>query len=139
VPNKSYDDEFDLLMSFLAESIARMSDSQIEEEFGKRPKARTKEILRAELSSLRKEKLRRARADYESVAKELMSRSYDLPASRSERRILLSSILSQRPELHSLTFTAQHRELRNLTDSDIESLLRQLAELGLLDPFVKGK
>lgn len=139
MPNdKNYDDELHFLMSFLAESVAQMSDSQINEEYGDEPESRTKEILKAELKELRKQKLREARAAYESAAGRLSWHSHDLPLSSSERRALLSGILSRRPELGPLALTAHHRELKDLTDSDVESFLKQLAELGLLDSFLEG-
>jgi hypothetical protein len=137
--NKSYDDELELLMSFLAESVAQMDDSQIKEEYGNGPKPRTKEILRAELSNLRKQKLRKARIEYESATRSLSSQSNDLPHSSSEQRAILSRILGRQPGLASLALTAQHRELRDLSDSDVESFLKQLAALGLLDSFLEGK
>jgi hypothetical protein len=138
VPKKNKnDEELHLLMSFLAESVAQMSDSQIKEEFGSGPKPRTKEILKAALKDCHKQNLREARAEYESATKGLSSRSYDLPRDQGERRALLSSILSRQPELHPLAFTAQHRELKDLPDADVESFLRQLADLGLLASFLE--
>jgi hypothetical protein len=138
VPKKNKnDEELDLLMSFLAESVAQMSDDQIKEEFGADPKPRTKEILKAALKDCHKQKLREARVEYESAAKGFSSRSYDLPSGEGERRALLSSILSRRSELRSLAFTAQHRELKDLSDADVESFLRQLADLGLLASFLE--
>jgi hypothetical protein len=135
--NNKNDEELHLLMSFLAESVVQMSDDQVKEEFGADPKPRTKEILKAALKDCHKQKLREARAEYESATKGLSSRSYDLPHGKGERRALLSSILSRRPELGSLAFTAQHRELKDLPDADVESFLRQLADLGLVDPFLE--
>jgi hypothetical protein len=126
-------------MSFLAESVAEMSDDQIKEEYAHEPKPRTKEIFKATLKDLKKEKLRAARALYESSVTTLSSRVYNLPQDSSEKRILLASVLAQKPDLRPIAFTAQHRELKDLTDADIESFLKQLAELGLLDAFLRGK
>ncbi len=131
------DEELHLLMSFLAESVAQMTDDQVKEEFGADPKPRTKEILKAALKDCDKQRLREARAEYESATKGLSSRSYNLPHDKREQRALLSSILSRQSELRSLAFTAQHRELKDLTDADVESFLRQLAELGLLASFLE--
>lgn len=131
------DEELHLLMSFLAESVTQLSDDQVKEEYGAEPKPRTKEILKAALNDCAKQKLREARTEYESAAKGLSLRSYNLPQDKLERRALLSSILSRQSDLRSLAFTAQHRELKDLTDSDVESFLRQLAELGLLASFLE--
>ena len=140
MPKKSkHDEDFHLLMSFLAESVAQMSDEQLKEEYEDEPKSQIKEVLKAALKDLRTQKLREARAEYESAAKQLSSRSYGLPGDRSERRALLSAILVRQPDLRSVALTAQHRELKDLTDSDIESFLKQLAELGLLKSFTNGK
>src|ERR1700674_2581843 len=124
-------------MSFLAESVTQLSDDQVKEECGAEPKPRTKEILKAALNDCAKQKLREARTEYESAAKGLSLRSYNLPQDKLERRALLSSILSRQSDLRSLAFTAQQRELKDLTDSDVESFLRQLAELGLLASFLE--
>jgi DNA repair photolyase len=137
--NNKHDEELNRLMSFLAESVAEMSEDQIKEEYRSEARPRTKEILQATLNDLNKQKLREARSQYESAAKELSLRRYKLPADRSGRRALLSSILAQRPDLRSVAFTAHHRELKDFTDSDVESFLKQLAELGLLPFPSKGE
>ena len=134
-----YDEELHLLMSFLAESVAQMSDDEVKEEYGDEPTPRAKEILRSALKDLRQQKLRQARARYESEAKELSSRSYSLPESKSARRELLGAFLARQSDMRSVAFTAQNRELKDLTDADIETFLKQLAELGLLDAFLKGE
>lgn len=134
-----HDEELNNLRSFLAESVAEMSDAQIKEEYGHEPNPRTKGIFKAALNDLKKEKLRAARALYESSVTILSSRAYNLPQSNSEIRTLLAAVLDQRPDLRSVALTAQHRNLKDITDGDVESLLKQLAELGLLDPFLRGK
>ena len=140
MPKKSkHEEDFHLLMSFLAESVAQMSDEQLKEEYGHEAKSRTKEVLKAALKDLRTQKLREARAEYESAAKQLSSRLYNLPSDKSERRALLSAILVRQPDLRSVALTAHHRELKDLTDSDIESFLKQLAALGLLNSLTNGE
>jgi len=127
---RNYDDELNTVMSFLAESVAQMSDSQIEEEFGTEAAPRTTQLLQSALKDFDRAKLRQARATYEAAKRGLGQRTYDLPKKANERRTLLLA-LTQRPEIRSV-LTAQAREFRNLTDSDVESFLKQLAELGLL-------
>jgi hypothetical protein len=134
-----YDEELDLLMSFLAESVAQMSDDQIKEEYRGESGSRTKEIFSEAVRDLRQQKLREARTRYEAAARDLSSRSYTLPESASARRDLLGTFLARKSDLQSVAFTAQNRELKDLTDADIETFLRQLAELGLLDAFLKGE
>jgi hypothetical protein len=132
-----HDEELDLLMSFLAESVAQMSDEQIKEEYGGESGSRTKEIFSAAVKDLRQQKLRDARARYEVAARNLSSGSYRLPDSESARRDLLGAFLSRQSDLRSVAFTVQNRELKDLTDADIETFLKQLADLGLLDAFLK--
>lgn len=58
-----------------------------------------------------------------------------LPATRAERLALLKSALTQHSQLKPLT--AQFREFKNpdeLSDAEISSMLRDLIELGYLDP-----
>jgi hypothetical protein len=130
VPKKK-NEELHVLMSFLAESVAGMSDDQIKEEFAGDPEPRAKEIFRAAIKDCKMKSLRTARAQYESASLEMSVRSYNIPQKTSEQRALLASLFSRKPDLRSMT--AQHRDLKDLTDSDVESFLKQLAELGLLD------
>ncbi|MBZ5532080.1 MAG: hypothetical protein LAO20_11670 [Acidobacteriia bacterium] len=133
MPKKKKHDSEELyeLMSFLAETVAEMSDDQIREEFAGDPEPKTKEIFRAAIKDCKMEGLRTARAQYESASMALSSRSYNIPQKKPKQRALLASIFSRKPDLRSMT--AQHRDLKDLTDSDVESFLKQLAELGLLD------
>jgi len=137
--NKKYGAELSRLMFFLADSVGEMNDAQIEEEYSKEGEPRTKEVFRNVLRGLRQKKLREARRLYDSASSELSARSYDLPRGSSEQRKLLALILSRHPDLRSLAVTAHHRDLEDLTDSDIASFLRQLAALGLLEHFRKDE
>ncbi len=128
---KQYDDELDRIMSCLAESVTQMSDEQVKQEYGHEPESSAKAILKAALKDFDQAKLREARAKYELATKDLAQRSYNLPSTAPERRSLLSAFLSQRPDMRS-AFTAQHREFEDLTDSDVESFLKQLADLGMI-------
>lgn len=131
---KNENEELDVLMSFLAESVAEMSDDQITEEFAGDPEPNTKEIFRAAIKECKMESLRTARAQYESASLEMSVRSYNIPQKKSEQRALLAAIFNRRPDLR---LTAQHRDLKDFTDADVESFLKQLAELGLLDSLLE--
>jgi hypothetical protein len=131
-----HDEEIHALMSFLAESVAELSQEELKKEYGNEPTPNIKQIMRSALKELKQKELRTSRADYESTLAGISSREYRLPKNPTERRVLLASVLSQRPDLRSVALTAQHRDLTDLTDADVESFLKQLAELGLLDPLL---
>jgi hypothetical protein len=135
--NRTEEQDLDTLMSFLAESVAQMSDDQLKEEFAGDPVPRTKEVLKAAVKDCKMERLRSARAQYDVASKELTTRTYNIPKNISEQRALLASIFGRKPELSAMAITAQHRDLKDLTDSDVESFLKQLVELGLLNTFLE--
>ena len=92
---------------------------------------KTRTILLDAVKEHRLEKLRGARSEYEEAASRLEKRKYDLPETPAERRELLETIVAARPSLRQ-PLTLQYRDLTELSDEDVESSLRQLAELGLL-------
>ena len=51
----------------------------------------------------------------------------------SLRRLLLAASLQRRPEMREAVITLQHREFDSFSDADVESALKQLDALGLLD------
>jgi hypothetical protein len=57
----------------------------------------------------------------------------DLPDGVDARRALLAGIFERHPEMTDAFLTVQHRELRELTDADVESCLAQMLELGVFD------
>jgi len=130
---KNENEELDVLMSFLAESVAEMSDDQIKEEFADDPEPKAKDIFRAAIKECKMESLRAARVQYESASLEMSIRSYNIPKKKSDQRELLAYMLNRQPDLRSMAVTAHHRDLKDFTDADVESFLKQLAELGLLD------
>jgi len=61
------------------------------------------------------------------------SNSWDhIALTPEERKRQLSGILENNPEIGAV-LTTQHREFETLSDSDVESALEDLAELGFLD------
>jgi hypothetical protein len=76
--------------------------------------------------------LRAARAQYEREHAALQARTRELPDSPAERRALLQRAFTRRPELQGL-LTAAARDLKDVPDDDVESMLRNLAALGGLD------
>lgn len=126
----------------IAGSAFEMSDEEILAEArdeGLDPEAEAAKAREILLRRVRKERLSQARRDYEEAsARILTSTSRGLPESPAEKRRLLDAFMTSRPEIRGLA-TAQFRELADLSDADVEGTLRKLAELGLLDEFMKGE
>lgn len=135
---KSDDEQLELIMDALAESVAQMSDQDVISEFGADPPPHTRDILRAAAKRHAQAKLRHAREQYELVTESLLNGPYELPKDASGRRTLLGAIIAAKPDLRQVVFTAQHRDFKDLTDADIESFLKQLDQLGVLEAFRKS-
>ena len=133
-PDK-YEEQYRLLMNALGESVLEMSNEDIEEEFGSEPAPKTLQILRATAKSFSQEKLLAARAQYEEARHAIQAHSFELPSSPAERRSLLDALLASQLAQGAGALTAQFRELSTVTDSDVESTLRQLEALGVLKTF----
>lgn len=61
----------------------------------------------------------------------MQSRDYSLPESIQNKRDLLKSVFSKNPQFQSI-LTAAARDFRDLSDEDVDLMLRQLYELGAL-------
>jgi hypothetical protein len=135
--NKQTDNErrLEAIMNSLAESIVETSDEEIIAEVaegGKGANAFASQVQQAMLRSAKtylQENLRNSRTRYEQDVAALKAKEYSLPNTPAERRRLLAMVFQLRPEF----VTAQWREFDSLTDEDIESSLRQMQELGILD------
>jgi len=134
----NYDEQLARIMNGLADSVLDLSDSELLAELqeeGVDPQVeaeRTKNVLRAASKAYRKRKLEEAQRTYEKRVAEMRAKSYELPSSPSKQRELLAAVIAVRPDLQSALFTA-HRDFRELSDADVESFLKQLKELGVLD------
>jgi hypothetical protein len=135
---RNYDEELQHLMSELAESVANASDADLLDEAreeGRDPVAqaeRIRSVLNEALKAYRQRRLSEAHAEYERRVAALRQREYRLPATADARRNLLISVLRRQPEFGAAVVTAQYRDFKDLPDSDVDSYLRQLAELGVL-------
>ena len=113
------------------------SDEEILEQAraaGKDPEetaARVRWAMSKAVGNHRKQRLVRARKRYERKREQLANVDVELPATAAGRLALLTAVL-ERPGAESMV-TVQHRQLRDLPDEDVISLLRQLAALGALD------
>ncbi|MEE8524081.1 MAG: hypothetical protein V3T72_09125 [Thermoanaerobaculia bacterium] len=132
------EEKLERIAAGIVDTIFEMSDAEILEEAraaGKDPEAtaeRVRGVLMGAVKKHRKERLTRARERYEAKRDEIEASEVDLPATAAGRLRLLTSVLREQPRLGS-TVTVQHRQLRDLPDEDVISLLRQLAALGAFD------
>lgn len=146
--NREYRKELRHLMNSLAESVAEASDEEILEEVraaGEDPSSeaeRLREILMRAVSAHKRETLREARDSYEREAARIRHGSDTLRQSIEEKRKLLASIFVARPQLQ-VAFTMQFRDdegtkAEELSEEEVDSYLRQLQDLGVLDEFQEG-
>lgn len=140
MPNeKNYDKQLRDIMYRLADSVVELSDEQIISEAKAEgidvhgEAERVRDLLRKASKTYRLSKLAAAQRAYENQISQMQVRHYDLPTSPNKRRDLLSAVLSARPDMQSALLTAQHRDFKELSDADVESFLKQLKELGVLD------
>lgn len=133
--SKSHEEQYRLVMDALAESVAEMSDPDLEQEFRADAPPQTKQILRAAAKHRAQAKLRAARASLEESRQAINERSYDLPRTPEKQRAMLDAVITWQQASGSVALTAQFRDLKSASDSDVESALRQLEALGILQQF----
>ena len=80
----------------------------------------------------RQQRLHHARQRYQESSLKIERRTRRSGGSREERRQRFFSVIEARPELKS-ALTMQHRDLNELTDTDIDSALDELEILGALE------
>lgn len=135
---RDYCGELREVMNALAEAAAEASDEELlaeAQEAGLDLEVEAESvraILRRSVDKFRKKKLEQARRDYELAASALFTKNYALPETPRERRSLLTDLLTSQPQMQGM-LTLQFRELDQLSDEDVESSLRKLAELGILE------
>lgn len=136
---RNYDDELASIMNALAESAIGMTDEEIFEEVradGLSPDveaAAIKQLFKNTAKSFRQRRLLEAQRQYEENVRAEFEQVALFPTTTEERRALLASVFSHRPEIGAALLTAQHRDFKELSDEDVESYLRQLHQLGALN------
>jgi hypothetical protein len=136
--NKRTDTEnLHALCDALSDSVVRASDEEVIEEsrlVGRDPTGearRLKALMLASVKTYQQRALRDARKAYDAGKQRSFQRS-SIPETPTERRDLFSFVLAKQPQYSEL-LTAQHRQLTDLTDEDIETYLEDLDELGILE------
>jgi len=94
--------------------------------------SRMKAAALAGVKGFQQQRLHRARQRYKESSSKLESRTRNFGGSHEERRQRFFSVVEARPELKS-ALTMQHRDLNELTDTDIDSALEELEILGALE------
>src|SRR6185312_3401490 len=133
-----YDLQLRNIVRHLSQSIIAASDEEIREDARQAGvdlqahaadmKTRFENIAKR----LRLKKLAAAKEAYEIEVEKLTKRRFDLPSSPAEQRALLELIAAQNAGAGGGTFTAKFRDFDQLSDSDVASLLEELAALGLI-------
>lgn len=136
--SRDYEKELEGIAGGIVDSIFEAADEEILEEVvaaGKDPvesAERVRGVLMDAVMKHRKERMRQAREGFERRQRERPSYDDKIPGTEEQRRLLLARAFKVRPYQQSLT-SVQFRDLDSLPDEDVISLLRQLAELGVLD------
>jgi hypothetical protein len=95
-------------------------------------KSHVQQLLRGVVKVSKQRRLEQAHAEYEaSVAAFRTAAAKKIPVLPKEQRALLTHVFQTHPQIRSVTL--QHREFSELTDSDVQSLLAQLEQLGMLE------
>ena len=138
---KTNSERLEAMFDALAESICNESDDELLEDLrqeGVDPEAeanRLKDMMLDTLKAFRQRGLVSAQEGYRRRVEQLEKKKYPIPENRQAQRSLFSFVLQQ-PQYAGLV-TAQYRDLKDLSDEDLETCLEDLAELGILDEMDK--
>ncbi len=130
------------LANAMADSVEAASDEQLladARSAGVDPnqaKSRVQQLLRGVVKASKQRRLEQAQAEYKSSVAAFCAATARIPAVPKQQRELLTHVFQTHPEIRSVTL--QHREFSELTDSDVQSLLRQLEQLGMLEGLNGG-
>jgi hypothetical protein len=81
----------------------------------------------------KKQRLNRALKEHTATVAQLGRKRSRIPEDPQERKAMLDGIIARRPNVREAAVTLQHRELESFSESDVESVLRQLEALGALE------
>lgn len=136
--SEKYEKELANIFDELAELILELSDQKILEVIQEEDKNlksmadNIRQTLKFADKKFRLQRLKKAKEEYASEISKIESRKYTLPNNPIECRSLFLNILESLPTFFP-EFTFQNRNFEDLTDQDIESGLRQLTDLGLIN------
>jgi len=134
---RNYQKELEAILDGLADYIETVPGEHLLEDAraGGEDLKQTVDLGKATLlqavTDFEQKKLKAARRAYEERIAAMEATSHVLPDDPRERRQQLFAMLGQKPDIGA-AFTARHRDFSKMTDDDVESALKELAELGVL-------
>jgi len=127
------------LMHALAERAAEATDQEIVDDANaagvdvKVEADRVRGVLADAILQAKKQRRVDAAAAHKQAVAEIAARTARLPASPAARKRLLDRVVQRQPAMRQTVMTLQHREFESFSENDVESALRQLHALGLLE------
>lgn len=137
--DKPADEQLRAIHEAFSEVIPHLSKEELDEEIRARGEdpthvaERTRHILKTAVKTYQRKQLHAATARHTARITELFQKKTNLPSTPEERRELLAAVFTSIPDIQSAVLTAHHREFTELTDTDVEDYLSDLAALGVLD------
>jgi hypothetical protein len=95
--------------------------------------SRIRDVLVDAVLRTKKQRLHNATEAHAQKVAALDARAARLPETPVARKALLERTVRRRPEIKQMVITLQHRDFEAFSDRDVESALRQLDALGLIN------
>jgi hypothetical protein len=130
------DTKLQRLYCALAESSLKDTDEEVTRAIGPEAPEKAEKVrltLLDGVKAYRQRALNDAMIIYREELKRFKESQFKIPSSVGEKRQLLESVFQRFPQGERTFLTLQHRGFKNLSDADVESCLRQLEALGVLD------
>jgi hypothetical protein len=126
-------------MNALADSVAEMTDEDVRSELteGDEPMRSAKDILRDAVKEYRQRELIAAQESYDERITAMKLKSYNIPKTAAEQRRMLDVLIAGNDAARTM-LTAQFRDFKEVPDSDLPGILKQLIDLGIL-PSEEGE
>lgn len=134
------------LIDGLSEPLVSASDEEIYDQINeegldvKKLGNLGRQILGKALEVHKSNALKQARIQYQVRLAAFHATNFFLPTSFEEKLKLLKECLEKHAFVKDAVLTTQHRDFKNLSEADLDSMLRQLHTLGLLansSPVIK--
>lgn len=135
-PENRDTEEIQKLFALLADNSLHDTDAEVLRDAGPDASQKAEQVRACLLDGVRSYKQRaldNALSAYREEVQRYKERRFALPTEKGDRRELLNSIFQRFPQGEKTFLTLQHREFKSLSDADVESLLKQLEALGVLN------